>query len=158
MRRSGAFWKIGAYSAIVLGSVVMFGELYGFGPPHLGGQSRGFLNDLMDRVDTNKDGVVTQQEIEAFHKQRFVAADANGDGTLTQDEFLTAESRDDVRRQTRQSRMTNMFQSLDQNGDGLLNQAEAQTMATERFKRLDTNGDGKITQDEVQAKWRFGPR
>lgn len=158
MGRSGAFWKTGAYCAIVFGSIAMFGELYGFGPPRTGGQEGGFIQELMARMDTNKDGTVTHQEMEDFHKQRFSIADANHDGALTQDEFLTAESRDEVRQQARQSRMMGTFTGLDQNSDGVLNLTEAQAMVTERFKRLDANGDGKITQDEMQAKRRFGPR
>lgn len=158
MGRSGAFWKTGVYGAIVLGSTAMFGELYGFGPPRAGSQEGGFMKELMTRMDVNKDGTITHQEMEDFHKQHFSVADANSDGQLTQDEFLTAESRDEVRQQARYSRMMGIFTGLDQNSDGVLSPIEAQVMVTERFKQLDANGDGKITQDEIQAKRRFGPR
>ncbi len=148
--------KIGAVCAIVLSVMAIIGETYGFGPPGGRGQGDSFLQDLMARVDTSKDGTVTYQEMEEFQKQRFSTADANRDGNLSQDEFLTAESRDQVRREVRESRMKSMFSKLDQDGDGTLTQAESLQMATERFKWLDANGDGKITQDEMQAKRRFG--
>lgn len=152
----GAIWKTVACYAMVLSAVVI-GEAHGFGPPQ-GGQGGGFLRDLMARVDANKDGTVTQQEMETFHKERFSSADANGDGKLSKEEFVTAESRDEVRQQMRQSRMADMFASFDKDNDGTLTQAEALTMARDRFTQLDTNGDGKITQEEMQAKRRFGPR
>jgi len=158
MTQRHSVWKVGSSIALIIGVIIVAGGTYGFGPPRSGDQGGEFLKDLLDRADANKDGTMTHQEMEEFHKQRFAAADANGDGTLTQEEFLTAESRDDVRKQTRQNRMTHMFKSMDQNGDGVLNQAEAQAMATDRFKQLDVNGDGKITQDEIQAKRRFAPR
>lgn len=158
MGQRPSVWKTGFVCAMVLGGVTMTTESYGFGPPQGGGQGGGFLRDLMARVDTDKDGTVTQQEMEEFHKQRFSSADANGDGQLSKEEFLTAESRDEVRRQTRQSRMADMFSTLDKDGNGTLTQDEALTMATDRFKKLDTNGDGKITQEEMQTKRRFGPR
>lgn len=158
MGRSGSFWKTGAYCAIVFGSIALVGELYGFGPPHTGGQEGGFMKEVMTRMDVNKDGTITHQEMEAFHKQHFSIADANSDGQLTQDEFLTAESRDEVRQQARYSRMMSIFTGLDQNSDGVLSSTEAQAMVTERFKQLDANGDGMITQEEIQAKRRFGLR
>ena len=151
-------WKTGFVCAMVLGGVAMALDSYGFGPPEGGGPGSGFLRDLMARVDANKDGTVTQPEMEAFHKERFSFADANGDGKLSKEEFVTAESRDEVRQQMRQSRMSNMFSNLDKDSDGTITQAEALNMATDRFKQFDTNGDGKITQEELQAKRRFGPR
>lgn len=156
MTHQASVWKTAVACAIVLSEVALIGESFGFGPPGGRGQSDSFLQDLMAKVDTSKDGTVTYQEIEEFQKQRFSTADANGDGKLSQDEFLTAETRDPVRKEVRESRMKSMFSKLDQDGDGTLTQAESLQMATERFKWLDTNGDGKITKDEMQAKRRSG--
>jgi Ca2+-binding EF-hand superfamily protein len=41
-------------------------------------------------LDTNGDGVVTEEEFLAPHEQRFDAMDTNGDGRLTPEEFTTA--------------------------------------------------------------------
>ena len=101
----------------------------------------------------------------------FRAADANGDGVVTRDEYLAAV---DAR-----------FARMDANGDGVLQaserpmravngaapaaspagmgaagpaqmgrditRAQYRPMALRRFTRLDTNGDGKIDAAEMQA-------
>ncbi len=40
-----------------------------------------------DRLDTNKDGVITQAEMEARRAERFAKIDANGDGMISAEEF-----------------------------------------------------------------------
>ena len=40
-----------------------------------------------DRLDTNKDGIITQAEMEARGAERFAKIDANGDGMISAEEF-----------------------------------------------------------------------
>ncbi len=40
-----------------------------------------------DRLDTNKDGIITQVEMEARGAERFARIDANGDGMISAEEF-----------------------------------------------------------------------
>ncbi len=40
-----------------------------------------------DRLDTNKDGIITQVEMEARGAERFARIDANGDGMISPEEF-----------------------------------------------------------------------
>ncbi len=40
-----------------------------------------------DRLDTNKDGIITQAEMEARGAERFAKIDANGDGMISVEEF-----------------------------------------------------------------------
>jgi Ca2+-binding EF-hand superfamily protein len=40
-----------------------------------------------DRLDTNKDGIITQAEMEARGAERFAEIDANGDGMISAEEF-----------------------------------------------------------------------
>lgn len=45
------------------------------------------LEHYFNRVDTNQDGFISQQEQLDFSSQRFLAADENGDGMLTREEM-----------------------------------------------------------------------
>ncbi len=40
-----------------------------------------------DRLDTNKDGVITRAEMEARRAERFAKIDTNGDGIISLEEF-----------------------------------------------------------------------
>ena len=43
--------------------------------------------DMFDKVDTNKDGEITGEEIVQY---TFAKVDANGDGQITEEEFIKA--------------------------------------------------------------------
>lgn len=44
-----------------------------------------------------------------------------------------------------------LFERIDGNGDGRVDQAEAETFRTERFTEADADSDGKVTADELAA-------
>jgi hypothetical protein len=116
----------------------------GNGPGH----GADLLLDLFDEIDANKDGTVTQAEIDAFRAARFAAADANGDGGLDSEELAT------WRRSEMQARMAERAERLlaerDANGDGKLQIAELdRPRAT--FGRADTNEDGVLSREEAEA-------
>lgn len=54
---------------------------YGQGPRGEGRQG------MMQRVDTDGDGKITQAEFNAVHERHFAALDADGDGVITLEEF-----------------------------------------------------------------------
>jgi hypothetical protein len=87
---------------------------------------------------------VTLQAYTARQEKKLLAADANGDGKISQAEFLASAKpgeRDPARR----------FAKLDANGDGMLDRGEIDTMPARRFKRLDTDGDGLLSPAERAA-------
>lgn len=78
------------------------------------------------------------------HVSMFESADANGDGLVTRDEFMSARAE--------------RFAKLDRNGDGFIDRADAGEQAAERprpakrmrgmMARMDADGDGKVSQSE----------
>lgn len=94
-------------------------------------------------LDTNHDGKVTLEEIEAEQLRLLKAADLNGDGKLSVDEFRRR-GRWFQRLQT-----TTLFDLLDANGDQMLSAEEIANPSARWFKRYDQNGDGSIVPDEV---------
>lgn len=48
------------------------------------------------RFDANNDGIITHDEYMSAQEQRFRAADGNGDGQLSKDEVLTYMSREGI--------------------------------------------------------------
>ncbi len=100
---------------------------------------RGPRPDPLAMADTNKDGVVTREEMLAGVQTRFQQMDANHDGKVTPEE---REAFDAAMR----ARM----------GGGMraprdLTLADEQTRATRMFDMVDTNHDGKIDAAERAA-------
>jgi Ca2+-binding EF-hand superfamily protein len=81
----------------------------------------GTTSNKMDRRDTNKDGVISEQEKSDARKkaaERFKAADKNNDGGLSREEAKAAQG----------------YSSIEKN-----------------FDAMDTNKDGKVTPEERRA-------
>lgn len=103
--------------------------------------------------DTDGNGSVSQAEIRAEQKRIAGAADVNGDGVLSVDEF---------RRRGRLIRSLgamSLFDMLDADGDQKVSQAEIEAPSARWFKRYDADGDGAIAADELpQRRWPSGGR
>lgn len=92
-----------------------------------------------DEIDTNKDGQIEEQELQAMRQQR---------GGPDRPEGTQADGR----------RGAMMLKHLDANNDGKVSQAEFTSKIPQWFARADANGDGVVTRDELQAKRPRGPR
>ena len=117
-----------------------------------GGPSR-FSARQLAILDTNGDGVVSQEEIAAEHGRLLGAADIDGDGQLSADEFR--------RRGTFFIRLgtTTFFDLIDVNGDQQISQDELNQPMGRWFVRKDTNKDGNIDAEEFsQGRPSFGKR
>lgn len=104
-----------------------------------------------DRMDTNKDGQLDENE-------RKAGADA---AKAAMAERKGGEMADFARGGRRGGGMgERMLARIDTNGDGLISKAENRAAAEARFARMDANGDGTIGADERgrggMGKWKRG--
>lgn len=126
-------------------------------------------------ADTNRDGVVTPEEMQAARQaqrterlnQRFAKLDANGDGSISRAEFDAA----NAPRAERGPRAERAGQWAGQRGGhrgpmraahrgaegarerGPIVIADVRAKLTEQFAKLDTNHDGVLTAAERRAGW-----
>lgn len=135
------------------------------------------------RLDANTDGQLSREEMRAMRGDRhhrgrrggmhgLRGADANNDGNITRDEFLSRplqrfdrlDANDDgvigaaerPQRPERQAQGGEQRQRADRpnpdtNGDGQFSRAEFAAMGSRMFERLDANGDGQVTRAEAEA-------
>jgi len=119
----------------------------------VGGHS---LQAFIGSYDLNRDGVVTRDEYDTVRKQRFVAADTNGDGWLGEQEYV-AEFEGRLKRQyesegkapdesyDRSMKQAHVrFGIVDRDKDGKFTIEEEMAIADRTFKNTDANGDGVV--------------
>ena len=120
-------------------------------PPDRAKELRTTANQFVE-ADANRDGRVSQSEfVRYFHRTktsptyfeyRFRVRDKNGDGFLTQSEFLANPTRQDE------------FRALDRDRDGKITKDEwiwgEGPWGYEQFHRLDRNLDGVVSLPEYQ--------
>ena len=114
------------------------------------------------RADTDHDGRVSRAEWDAAGSQRrsdwFDKLDLNKDGYISQDEMRQAR---ETRHANMRGHMDEKFKEADTNGDGQLSldevQAKMPRLAT-RFNELDTDKNGQLSKEELAQGHHRGPR
>ncbi|MEM7487753.1 MAG: EF-hand domain-containing protein, partial [Pseudomonadota bacterium] len=110
------------------------------GRGHRGGMRGGeMFRDVFDAADADGDGTVTQAEIDAYRDARVSEVDVSGDGALSIEEF------DTLYRDLTRSRMVDAFQALDADGDGQISAEEMDRRVARFVERMDRDGDGALT-------------
>ncbi|MDK3019540.1 CREC-EF hand family protein [Pseudodonghicola flavimaris] len=119
------------------------------GGRHMGQDMRPPMS--FEQLDSNGDGQITKDEMQARAKARFDALDTDGNGTLSQEE-LGAPAR-----KFADERTARRFQMLDENGDGAISAEEMKgprrddDMMNRMFMRSDADKSGGISQEEFDA-------
>jgi len=123
--------------------------------PGRGGHRGGMMFDqIMQQIDADGDGALTQPEVDAFRAAQVGAADASGDGSLSLEEFQTVF--DTLSEDQRRQRMVRAFQRLDSDGDGSVTQAEMDAVFGDIVNRMDRNEDGQLDQDDRRGRGKRG--
>jgi len=112
-------------------------------------QSR--IKAFAERYDTNKDGKITQDEINANRAQWHGEFDKDKDANLTLQEFQ------DLWIKARHERMVREFQRFDRDGDGKVTLEEYQGPLIDIVEIMDRNGDNALSKDDRKRRaWRQG--
>lgn len=120
------------------------------------------LEAFLGSYDARRVGKVSRAEFDAIREQRFRAADTNGDGVLSEAEYV-AEFEGRLKRQYADQGRTPdeayregiqqahvRFAIVNRARDGRFTRAQERAVADKTFKSLDTNGDGVVSRDDPQ--------
>jgi Ca2+-binding EF-hand superfamily protein len=101
------------------------------------------------RFDANNNGQLEKSELPERFQGLFERGDTNKDGILTKEEIVTlAQASRQMKLPPRPNRFDLAMSALDTNTDGEISAAEIDA-APKSLLTLDKNGDGRITNDEV---------
>ena len=109
------------------------------------------LNPVLAALDTNKDGVISAEEI-ANAPAALKKLDKNGDGKITEDEVRPARregERGPAPGAANVAATVKRLMEFDKNGDGKLAKDELPERMQNLFERGDTNKDGFLSQEEL---------
>lgn len=114
-----------------------FSGHHSHGSYHQGFGRRGgsaMQQQLFKQIDANGDGSISQEEMDTFRAAKIAAADLNKDGALSLEEF------DTLYRELTRTRMVRAFQSLDSDGDGVISAEEMDARVTLIMQRMEGKG------------------
>jgi Ca2+-binding EF-hand superfamily protein len=100
------------------------------------------VSALMERYDANRDGALSQEEIDTNRTQWHGEFDKDKSGDLALAEFEA------LWLKARREMMVREFQEFDRDGDGKLTLDEYKAPLNAMVSRLDRNGDGLINRDD----------
>ena len=102
---------------------------------------------LLDRLDTDGDGIVSRDEIQAARERLFARLDLDGDGFVDAREIETLRDAIMDRAGAMQALLGSQLRRMDENGDGTVS-AEEFHARTLLFDLTDRDGDGRLSPAE----------
>ena len=111
-----------------------------------GAQGRPQPRPVLEALDTNHDGSLSPDEIQAA-PQTLLLLDLNHDGQLTPDEIVPRLDNAGAK----PDELVRQLMAFDKNNDGFLTQDELPARMAGMFRRGDTDHDGKLTPAEIRA-------
>ncbi len=131
---------------------------WGGGPGSGMMQGQGMMG-RMAAIDTNNDGVISDDEAAAQVEAVFAAMDSDDDGELTEDEYMSVrmgprfgQGLNEEPQKAMQERKKARFVEMDPDKNGKVGQAEFIAGGKARFQAADADKDGKVTPWEFRAQ------
>lgn len=115
------------------------------------GERREHAEHMLERADTDKNGVISQAEFTAARVAHFDNTDANKDGLISKEEMT-----DQIERRRARRHVERTFYHVDTDGDGALSKAETEAAAEKHFARLDRDDSGSIDKSEMRRLGKHG--
>lgn len=120
----------------------------------------------MKLLDKNKDGVLQAKELQGSVEKKFDAADTNKDGVISEQEKAVALGAFKNQKQETYGntvdknvkRLENRYNNADSNEDGQVSKQEYDTYFGGRYQNYDRDGDGVITEKEYRTDSEKLPR
>jgi hypothetical protein len=104
------------------------------------------MGGMMDRYDANKDGKLSQEEIDQNRTQWHGEFDADKSGGLSIAEFEV------LWLKARRDQMVREYQEFDRDGDGKLTLDEYKMPMAMLVRDRDVNGDGLLSRDDRRSR------
>ena len=127
---------------------------YGMGfstGPREGAVPGGYMMNQFATLDMNADGFVEADEAAASIESMFLMMDANDDGVLSEEEFMSFRKgpmatmiEHGTRDQQRQDARRERFAPMDDDESGSVDQAEFMTAGKRRYEESALDGNGRV--------------
>ncbi|MCG5481137.1 MAG: EF-hand domain-containing protein [Ensifer alkalisoli] len=119
----------------------------------------GMMMERIGAIDTNDDGVISDDEAADQVESVFAVMDGDDDGELTEEEYISVRMGpgrgfNEARQKAMQDRKKARFTEMDTDKSGKISKAEFLSAGKARFDAADTDKDGRVTPWEFRAQRR----
>jgi len=139
-----------ALSFVLVSTAAVAADSVSFGTGGYANQLR--TPEMMNKIDANKDGMVSRTEWDAWQKKLFAMMDPDHSGTIDSSEFTRAHGKEVVTFATggfaNALRTSDTFAKLDANRDNQVSEDEFVSFHGQLFDRMDTGRKLMLGQNE----------
>lgn len=150
------WWQTVSVAVILTSPVLSFAAEEGQSRTRKKGQSRPApQGNVLEKLDTNADGRISEDEAPERMKKAFSKLDGNGDGAIDATELKAARSKREGGPAKKSAESgpaaSELFTRFDSDSDGKITEEEAPERMKRHFGRIDANSDGGVDAKEMAA-------